>query len=131
MIGIDTNVLARYLAEDDPIQTSLAVDLIEKSISSKEPAFISLVVLVEIVWVFKGCYKRNKNDLCQIVRVILETKQFKVEQADLAYKALKLYESGNGDFSDALISSICKDNECAEIFTFDKKASSVGMTLLK
>ena len=131
MIGIDTNILARYLAEDDEIQTSLAVNLIEKKISAKEPAFISLIVLVEVVWVFKGCYQLNKIDLCKLVRVILETKQFKVEKADLAYRALKLYESGNGDFSDALISTICRENECLEIFTFDKKAKTVGMTILQ
>lgn len=131
MIGIDTNVLVRYLAEDDPSQTALAVDLIENSISAEEPAFISLIVLVEVVWVFKGCYGRNRSDLCHLVRAILETKQFKIEQADTAYKALKLYENGNGDFSDALISSICSENECADVFTFDKKAKSVGMTLLK
>ena len=131
MIGIDTNILARYLAEDDEIQTSLAVNLIEKKISAKEPAFISLIVLVEVVLVFKGCYQLNKTDLCKLVRVILETKQFKVEKADLAYRALKLYESGNGDFSDALMSTICRENECLEIFTFDKKAKTVGMTILQ
>jgi predicted nucleic-acid-binding protein len=131
MIGIDTNVLIRYLAEDDPLQTRLAVELIEETISSEEPAFISLIVLIEVIRVFKVCYKRNKTDLCKLVRGILETKQFKVEQADLAYNALKLYESGNGDFSDALISSICKENQCMEIFTFDKKAKTVGMTLLQ
>ena len=90
MIGIDTNILARYLAEDDEIQTSLAVNLIEKKISAKEPAFISLIVLVEVVLVFKGCYQLNKTDLCKLVRVILETKQFKVEKADLPMGAMPL-----------------------------------------
>lgn len=130
MIGIDTNVLVRYLAQDDEAQALLATQLIEEKLDSKTLGFISAITLVEVTWVLKSCYAASKVDLCNTVRMILETKQFHVEQAESCYRALKLFEAGNGDFSDALITSISKDSGCDFVMTFDKKAKSVGMTLL-
>jgi predicted nucleic-acid-binding protein len=130
MIGIDTNVLVRYLVQDDDGQSALASEFIEESISVEKPGYITLISLVEVVWVLKSCYTVNKNDLCTIVRMILETKQFIIEKSESCYRALKSFEEGNSDFSDALIFTLSKDAGCFETMTFDKKAMSVGMKLL-
>lgn len=50
MIGLDTNVLVRYLAQDDPTQSPRATEIIEQEISKEKPGYISSVVLVETVW---------------------------------------------------------------------------------
>lgn len=130
MIGIDTNVLVRYLTQDDETQSLKAAKLIEESISADKQGYITLITLVEIVWVLQSCYGATKHDVCNMIKMVLETKQFFIEQADSCYRALKVYEGGNGDFSDALIATLCKDAGCSEVVTFDKKAKSVGMKLL-
>lgn len=130
MIGIDTNVLVRYLVQDDEAQAALASKLIEENISVDEPGYITLISLVEVVWVLKSCYSVCKSDLCTMIRMVLETKQFSIEQSESCYRALKVFEAGNGDFSDALIFTLSKDAGCFETMTFDKKAKSVGMKLL-
>lgn len=130
MIGIDTNVLVRYLVQDDEAQSELASKFIEDSISVDEPGYITLVALVEVVWVLKSCYAVKKSELCTMIKMALETKQFLVEHAESCYRALKVFEQGSGDFSDALIVTISKDAGCSETMTFDRKAQSVGMKLL-
>jgi predicted nucleic-acid-binding protein len=130
MIGIDTNILVRYLVQDDESQSLLATKLIEESISVNQPGYITLITLVEVVWVLKSCYAVNKSDLCKLIRMVLETKQLLIEQAESCYRALKVFEHGNGDFSDTIIFTLSKDAGCSETMTFDKKAKSVGMKLL-
>jgi predicted nucleic-acid-binding protein len=130
MIGIDTNVLVRYLVQDDKVQSLQASKLIENVISVDEPGFITLITLVEVVWVLNSCYGVNKTQLCSMIKMVLETKQLLIEQAESCYRALRVFESSNGDFSDALIATISKDAGCSETVTFDKKAQSVGMKLI-
>jgi predicted nucleic-acid-binding protein len=130
MIGIDTNVLIRYLVQDDASQSLVASKLIEEVISVNEPGYITHITLVEVVWVLRSCYGANKNDLCNMIKMVLETKQFLIEQAESCYRALKMFETNNGDFSDALIAAISKTAGCSETVTFDRKAVSVGMRLL-
>ena len=130
MIGIDTNVLIRYLVQDDEAQSLIATKIIEESISADKPGYITLITIVEVVWVLKSCYAVNKPDLCIMIRMVLETKQFLIEQAESCYRALKVFEDGNGDFSDALIFTLSRDAGCSQTVTFDRKAQSVGMTLL-
>ena len=130
MIGIDTNVLVRYLVQDDKRQSQLATKLIEESLSPNQPGYITLLTLVEVVWVLKSCYSVKKAELGILIRMVLETKQLLIEQAESCYRALKVFENGNADFSDALIFTLSKDAGCSETITFDKNAKSVGMQVL-
>lgn len=68
MIGIDTNILVRYIAQDDLAQSRLATRLIETECSAATPGYISLVVLVELVWVSESCYDAGRSDIAQIVQ---------------------------------------------------------------
>ena len=130
MIGIDTNVLVRYIAQDDPTQSKRASRLIEHECSAASPGFISLIVLVELVWVSESCYDASHDEVVEIVKRILSTRQLVVQNAEIAWKALRLFESGKADFADYLVERIAAAAGCSGVVTFDKAAAKTGMTLL-
>jgi len=129
MIGLDTNIIIRYLTQDDSEQSKYAEYIIETELDSQNQGFISIIVLVEVIWVLKSCYQQGKSDLCFIIESLLTTKQLMVEKTDFAYKALRMWQKGNGDYSDALIATLSQENGCLYTLTFDKKAVSIGMKL--
>ncbi|MGB8339475.1 MAG: PIN domain-containing protein [Burkholderiales bacterium] len=131
MIGIDTNVLVRYIAQDDVAQSRRAVTLIEKECSADKPGYVGLVVLVEVVWVSESVYRAAKEEVTEIVRRILSIKQLAVQDAETAWKALRLFESNNADFADCLLACTAVSAGCGSVVTFDKQAAKIGMTLLK
>ena len=67
MIGIDTNVLVRFLTQDDPEQSALASDVFERELSARNPGFIGLVVLAETVWVLQSAYDATSDEVLDIV----------------------------------------------------------------
>jgi predicted nucleic-acid-binding protein len=132
MIGLDTNVLVRYLAQDDPSQSALAVDFIENTCTEKNPAFITHVVLCETAWVLDRCYHIEKDTLCGILEKILKTEQFNIQDIDIVWRSLKVFKKKAADFADCLIAQTNLDKGCEHTVTFDKKASSsVGYRLLR
>ena len=131
MIGIDTNVLVRYIAQDDAAQSAQATELIEQACSAQAPGFIGVVVLVELVWVSESCYGATRAEVVEILRRILSIRQLVVQEAELVWKALRLFESGKADFSDCVIERTADATGCTETMTFDQKAAATaGMTLL-
>ena len=76
----DTNVLVRYLAQDDPAQSARATRLIERELGERDPGYISLVVLVEVCWVLKRLYSATVAELHETVRDLLGARQLVVEQ---------------------------------------------------
>lgn len=76
MIGLDTNILVRYIVEDDPQQAALANELIDKQCTTKNPAFINLIVLSELVWVLTRAYSCNRSQISEILQNILLTENF-------------------------------------------------------
>ena len=130
MIGLDTNVIVRYITQDDPKQAAKANKLIETSLSAHNPGYITLVTLVEIVWVLDSCYEQSKDSILNVIHALLTTRQIVVERADSVYIAMKRYGSGKANFSDAVISVVAENDGCDSMVTFDKKAVSVGMVLL-
>lgn len=131
MIGLDTNILVRYIAQDDAVQSGIANRLIENRLTPANPGFVSLITLIETTRVLGSCYQQPRQALIVILRQLITIRQLRVERPDIAHQAIQRYESGNGDFSDAVICLINEDNGCDETMTFDKKARTVGMTLLK
>jgi predicted nucleic-acid-binding protein len=131
MIGIDTNVLVRYIAQDDAAQSRRATSFIEKECNEAAPGFVGLVVLVEVVWVSESSYGAAREDVADIVRRILSIKQLVVQDAETAWKALRLFESGKTDFADCLVERSAMAAGCKNVVTFDKQAAKAGMTLLK
>ena len=130
MIGLDSNVLVRYLAQDDPVQSARATRLIERRLSEKEPGFISVIVLVELWWVLKRLYRATDAELRQTVQDLLDTRQFVLEQRGAVIQAVKRLDAA-GDIADSLIVESARAAGCERLVTFDKDAARVGMELLK
>jgi predicted nucleic-acid-binding protein len=131
MIGIDTNVLVRYIAQDDATQSARATRLIEKECSAATPGFVGLVVLVEIVWVSESSYGATRDEVAEIVRRLLSIKQLVVQDSEIVWKTLRSFESAKADFADCLIEAVAVAAGCDRTMTFDKQASKAGMVLLK
>jgi predicted nucleic-acid-binding protein len=131
VIGIDTNVLVRYIAQDDPVQSPRATALIEGECSADRPGFVTLVTLVETVWVSESCYDAGRKDIASMVRLIMGAKQLQVQDAETVWKALRVFESGSADFSDCLVAETAAAAGCERTVTFDKKAAKAGMSLLR
>lgn len=120
--ALDTNVLIRYIIQDDPKQAQKASELIEQLTAEKQ-GFISCLVLCELNWVLKISYKISKNDRIVILQKILSVPVFDIEQLDCCLKALRRYEKGQADFSDYLIQQIAEQQGYKTLLTFDQKAS--------
>ena len=127
MIGLDTNVLVRYLAQDDKTQSAQATALIEQECSVETPGFVAQIVLAEVVWVSESVYAATRNEIAEIVRRILTIRQLTVQNTETAWQALRLFEAGRADFADCLIERTASAAGCAKTMTFDKKS---GMALL-
>lgn len=131
MIGLDTNVLVRYLAQDDRAQAALATRLIE-SLTPEQPGFVSHVVLVEIAWVMESCYAADAASIGQVVETLLRVNGIVVERTDIAWRALRQFRQTGGDFSDALVLELAHEAGCEKVYTFDRLASKrLSMSLLK
>jgi predicted nucleic-acid-binding protein len=123
MIGLDTNVLLRYLAQDDPVQSPRATEVITRRLSELEPGFVSLVTILEVVWVLKSLYKRSPQEIANDVEMILAADTLEVQNEQQVYHAVVALRNGTGAFEDALISSVGIWRGCSVILTFDEKAA--------
>ena len=131
MIGLDSNVLVRYLVQDDPKQSALATRFIERTLSSDDPGFVSTIVLCEIAWVLGECYGADRKGVREVVEGLLATKQLVIEQAEVVWKALRAWEGVLADFSDALIGQIVTAHGGDRTVTFDRAAARLpGFELL-
>jgi predicted nucleic-acid-binding protein len=130
MIGLDTNVLVRYAAQDDAKQSPLATSLIE-SLTVDAPGYVSLVSVVELVWVLTGCYGLSNGEICGVLEGLLRTKELVVAQADTVWRAVRLFKDRNADFADCLIECAGREVGCDYTATFDRGAAKhCGMQLL-
>jgi len=130
MIGLDTNVLVRYVAQDDPVQSPKATRLIE-SLSEDEPGFISLVALIELVWVIQGAYRASKDATITVLEKLLRISVLVVEDAATVARAVRAYAASRADFADCLLERAAHQAGCVEVLTFDAKAAkTAGMTLI-
>ena len=130
MTGLDTNVLVRYIMQDDPRQSALASRLIE-SLSVESPGFVPLVAVVELGWVLSSAYELDRGQLVQAFEALLRTKELVVERADAVWKALRTFQSGGADFADCLIERSAAAAGCERTVTFDRGAAKgCGMALL-
>ncbi len=131
MIGLDTNVIVRYLVQDDPVQSTRATRLIERQLTERVPGYIGLVVLVEVCWVLKRLYGATRGELHETVRDLLDARQVVVEQRAVVTAALARWVGETGDFTDALIAACARAGGCRRTVTFDKTAVRAGMVLLR
>ncbi len=129
MIGLDTNIVVRYLTHDDPAQTTKAIELFA-SLSADVPGFLSLIALVESVWVLERSYGFKKHEVVQVVETFLRGREVIVERAELVSQALRNFNATGINFSDCLIERCGHAAECKYTATFDRRATAVGMRII-
>jgi predicted nucleic-acid-binding protein len=123
MIALDTNVLLRYLAQDDPAQSVRATEIIERRLTVRNPGFVSLVCMLEIVWVLSSLYKRTRGEIAQHIEMILAADSLEVQNEQEVYQAVVALRNGIGSFEDALIGSIGVWRGRSATLTFDENAA--------
>ncbi len=130
MIGLDTNVLVRYIMQDDPKQSPKASKLIE-SLDGNNPGYITHVCVIELYWVLTSSYELTGEQVTQALEAILRTKQLLVERSDQVMRALRVFAAGKADFADCLIERSASAAGCTQTVTFDVGASKhAGMALV-
>jgi predicted nucleic-acid-binding protein len=130
MIGLDTNIIVRYLTHDDAAQTAAAVRVID-SLSRDSPGFLSLIVVAELVWVLELSYRFKKNEIEHVLDTLLRSQELVIERAEIVAQALRKFSATRADFADCLIERCGHAAECEYTVTFDNKAVATGMKLLR
>jgi predicted nucleic-acid-binding protein len=125
MMGLDTNVIVRYITQDDPMQSRAATKLIE-SLSAEEPGFITMVVIAELAWVLQRSYRSPRREIATVLESLLRTKEFIVERGELVEQALRIFSASRADFCDCLVERCGHAAGCEHTLTFDKVAAGVG-----
>lgn len=121
MIGVDTNVLVRFIVNDDETQAQKAKDLIMTCSGKRHSLFVNTVTLCELIWVLKRGYGYTKNDLLATLHRLVAIEEFCFEDSKTMTNAIALYENGKADFSDYVSFSINKKSGCLKTYSFDKQ----------
>jgi predicted nucleic-acid-binding protein len=123
MIGLDTNIVVRYLAQDDPLQSARATQIFEQRLTAAEPGFISLVTMAETVWVLDRAYGLSRAEIAAAVERMLQADTLVVQNEQEVFTAMIALRTGNASFSVALIGAISAWAGCRYTLTFDRKAA--------
>jgi predicted nucleic-acid-binding protein len=130
MIGLDTNVLVRCVMQDDPKQSPKAGKLID-AMDGTQRGFISVVSVVETVWVLSACYDLNREQVTQALDLLLHANQLSAQQADQVLPARRVLASSKAYFADCLIERSAAQAGCEKTMSFDVGATQhAGMTLI-
>ncbi|MGH6916439.1 MAG: PIN domain-containing protein [Geminicoccaceae bacterium] len=122
MIGLDTSILVRYVAQDDPVQSAKATEIIERRLTEENPGFISVVAMVETVWVLDRAYGLPDHEVAAAIERTLQIDVLRVENEQEVFAAMVALREGNGSFADALIAALGTRAGCVRTLTFDRKA---------
>jgi predicted nucleic-acid-binding protein len=126
MIGLDTNILVRYLTQDDPVQSTKATQIIEDRLTEEQPGFISLVTMAETAWVLERTYHQSNREIAKAIEAMLQADSLLIQNEQQVFTAMVALKSGQGSFADALIATLGQWAGCISTLTFDKKASRIG-----
>lgn len=120
MIAVDTNILVRLLVKDDEAQTRTVASLFKRLSATAETAYVSDVVLCEVVWVLQACYKLGRKQIAGALSQLLAARQLKFDSSDRLSRALASFEKGRGDLADYVIREHARSGDCDCVVTFDK-----------
>ncbi|MEO8620638.1 MAG: type II toxin-antitoxin system VapC family toxin [bacterium] len=120
MIALDTNVLVRYLVEDDAKQAAAAAALVDRVTGDGDTLFISDVVVCETVWVMSVSYSVGRTEIAGVLRNLLRARHLTFNASDQLIRALDAYQAGKGDFADYLIREHARAADCDDVATFDR-----------
>jgi predicted nucleic-acid-binding protein len=130
VIALDTNVLVRFLVQDDPEQARLATKAIDQ-LSDVVPGFVSREVLVELVWVLERAYRLGRAEIAGALDGLLTSTELVIEGADEVGPAVELYRNDGFGFADLMIAGAARRAGASELVTFDRRAARLpGVRLL-
>jgi predicted nucleic-acid-binding protein len=118
--GLDTNVVVRYLTQDEPAQARRAGSIIEGTLAKGGNCYLNVIVLCEIAWVLRGAYGLEKKSILLAFDQILETAGILVEDRDLVREAVEQFRDGRGDFADYVLGARNQAAGCSDTVTFDR-----------
>ena len=122
MIGLDTNILVRYLAQDDPVQSPKAAEMIENRLTAQNPGFVSIVAMAETVWVLGRTYRLSAAAVAAVVEHLLQIDDLVIENEQEVFIAMVALKEGQSSFADALIGALGRKAGCSHTVTFDRGA---------
>lgn len=125
MKALDTNILARYLRDDDPVQSKRAAHFIQRAARQNEPLFVNHVVLCELVWILSSVYEHRKEEIVDMIEAVLLTGQFQLEDKSSIELALEDYKKSKADFSDCLIGRRNRACGSETTLSFDRRLKNV------
>jgi len=126
MIGLDTNILVRYLTQDGPVQSPKAREIIERRLTEENPGFISIVAMAETVWVLERAYGLTAREIAGAVERLLQIDVLVVENEQQVFTAMIALKDGRGAFADAMIAALGARMGCSHTLTFDRKALRIS-----
>jgi len=131
VIGLDTNILVRYITQDDPSQSKRAVRILESKTPVERPKFfVNLIIMVEVLWVLQRTYRFKRAEQIEVIERLISNPQIHLESPRIARRALHFFQDHSADFSDCLLAAINESEGCETTYTFDKKAAKLpGMNL--
>ena len=130
MIALDTNVLVRYLVQDDSEHFKIAAELIEDC-TIDQPGYVCREVIIELVWVLERCYKYSRDEISGALLSIVTASQLAVETADDIAAIVHLYQNEGFDFADLMIRRAAIRSGADVLTIFDQKLAKLdGVELL-
>jgi predicted nucleic-acid-binding protein len=120
MLALDTNVLVRFLVEDDEAQSARAAKLVSRAIRDGEQLFVADVVLCEVVWVLRASYRFGRAEIAAVLQRLLKAAHLTFSDSDPLKRAADAFVRGKGDFADYVIREQARAAGCERVATFDR-----------
>jgi predicted nucleic-acid-binding protein len=127
VIGLDTNVLVRFLVRDDAAMAERAERAIRERCSTDQPGFINHIVLCELAWVLERAYDYSRADVANVLDALCRATDFRVQEIEIVREAIASFAEGQADFADLLLGLINRAAGCGATITFDKKAAALDL----
>jgi predicted nucleic-acid-binding protein len=124
MIGLDTNILVRFITRDDGAQSRKADEIIA-GLTEEEPGFVSAVVMAELAWVLERAYNYSKAEIADVIETMLQIGVLQIECEQQVLIAMVALQRGRGSFADALIGELGSRAGCSHTVTFDRKVAAL------
>jgi len=124
--ALDTNVLVRFLVEDDAEETERAARLIEAAVEADERLFVSDVVFCEVVWVLGGAYEFRRAEIAAVLSELTRARHLQFDSSDRIARSVRAFGSGRGDFADYLIREHAREAGCDRVATLDRALLQEG-----
>ena len=126
MLGIDTNILVRFLVQDDEAQFEKARKLIKREVAAGRRVFVNQLVLMETEWVLRSRYRIAKNQIIEAISGLLDATDVELEDEPAIEEAIFIWKDSTADFADCLIGAKNRRLGCRATATFDLNASQLS-----